>query len=473
MSDDDKKLSDLTKKDLIEIGRESNRYHSRKNEYLTRHLGIKVEEIVVVTEYLSKYEQIVQLAMFDDFMKLTGLSIDLMVDIVDGNNVYPFEYRDIEVDRGKNIKVIDSGFIFMTHKDGWKVVLQCSEWSIDRYKVKLHVRLEQQAWAVDFLSQWKKYAEEHNILRGKKINPSFRHLELKNEYTWDSVILPEKTKAELRRNVDLLFGSLEVYKKNGLTFKRGLILKGEPGTGKTLIGKILCNTLKDVTFIWVTPGHLTESDNVKIVCDMARHLAPAVLFLEDVDLYGAHRERENRSILGELMNQLDGLIENEFVVVVATTNRAEELEEALRNRPGRFDRVVDVPKPDADCRKKMFTLYTEKLNVAVKDRGRFMDVLVEKTEGYTGAHVKELVNSAIISAIDNKSLDANDMVVLKPSHFLQNVPRVKAKKISPVGFAETKEKARPRFTDDDDDDIDWRQIDEEYDSQQGRPSTNG
>ena len=472
MTDDEKKLTDLTKKDLIEVGRESNRWQSRKNEYLTKHLGINVEDIVVVTEYLSKYEQIVQLAVFDDFIKLSGLAIDFTVEM-DGNHLYPFEYRDIEVDVGKNIKVIDSGYIFMTHKDGWKVVLQCSEWSVDRFKVKIHVRLEQQTWVVDFLSQWKKYAEQHNILRGKKINPHFRHLKLTNEYSWDSVILPEKTKAELRRNVDLLFGSLDVYKKNGLTFKRGLILKGEPGTGKTLIGKILCSTLKDVTFIWVTPGHLTESDNVKIVCEMARHLAPAVLFLEDVDLYGAHRERENRSILGELMNQLDGLIENEFVVVVATTNRADELESALRNRPGRFDRVVDIPKPDADCRKKMFALYLEKLNVVVKDKDKFIAVLVEKTEDYTGAHVKELVNSSIISAIDGKSLDAEDKVILKPSHFLQNVPRVKAKKISPVGFAESREERKPRFTDDDDDDIDWNEVDREYGGEQGRPSTGG
>jgi len=461
MTAENKKINELTKSDLVEVLREGNKWETRKYEYLSTHLGIAVENIVVVTGYLTKYEQIIQLAIFDDYIKQQGLTINFALEI-DGNHRHPFEYTDMEIGKGKNIKVIDSGYIFMTHSEGWPIVLHCSEWAVDRFKVKLHVKGEQQGWAIEFFAGWKKYAETHNVLRGKKINPAFRYLDLKEKYTWDSIILPEKLKAELQRNIDLLFSNIEVYKKNGLTFKRGLILKGVPGTGKTLIGKILCATLTDVTFIWVTPGHLTESSDVKTVCEMARSLAPAVLFLEDVDLYGGHRERENRSILGELMNQLDGLIANQFVVVIATTNRAEELEEALRNRPGRFDRVIEILKPDIDCRRKMLELHLLGLNLAIKNAVGLMERLAERTDGFTGAHIRELVNSAVISAIDEKSLDAESKVILRPSHFLKNIERVKAQKINPVGFEESQKKA-PKFRDfPEDDEADWSAIDEEY-----------
>lgn len=427
----------LTKKDWIDVARES-RNRTVESEYIERHLGAKIGETVVVSNHWSVYERTVQQAAFEDYLTEQGYVIDQKV-LIDDERVRSFEYTEIEIDEGVYIKIPDRGYFFLTNKDGLKLVIHFDEFGYHRYKMWIYVGHSLQALAKEFIKGLADYSKVHNVLRGRRLSPSLNYVKTSPAHTWDSVILPATVRAELKRNIDLIFDNIDIYKKNGMTFKRGIILKGEPGVGKTMIGKILCNVLKGITFIWVTPGDLTEVGRIKTTCELARSLAPSVLFLEDIDLYGGHRERENRGILGELMNQLDGVIENEFVVVIATTNRAEELEAALRNRPGRFDRVIDVPKPDEDCRKKMLDLFLGNIKIKVTDKGKLIDALVKKTEDFTGAHVKELVNSAIISAIDQKCYDADGIVELKVEHFQENFERVKAKKMEPgVGF-----KAKP------------------------------
>jgi transitional endoplasmic reticulum ATPase len=144
----------------------------------------------------------------------------------------------------------------------------------------------------------------------------------------------------------------------------------------------------------------------------------------------------NASLLGELMNQLDGLVENHYVVVIATTNKVDALEKALRNRPGRFDRVIDIPPPDNAARLKMLELYANKHKMEDVNLAE----IAEKTEKYTGAHIKELVNTAIITAIDENSFDTEGMVILKQEYFTKNIAKVRNKKIQPaIGFGSSKE----------------------------------
>jgi len=214
------------------------------------------------------------------------------------------------------------------------------------------------------------------------------------------------------------------------------MLKGIPGTGKTKIGKVICNTIGDeVTFIWVTPGDIDSTSKVKAICELARGTAPSVLFLEDIDLYSKHRDLEpNKGLLGELMNQLDGLIENEFVIVIATTNYPDNVEDAIRNRPGRFDRIIDVSIPDIECRERMLNLFLKERSVEAEDVSKLIKELAKSTEGFTGAHMKELVNSAIISAIDDNSLDG-DRIIIKEEHFLKNIELVRTKEIKALGFS--------------------------------------
>jgi len=245
------------------------------------------------------------------------------------------------------------------------------------------------------------------------------------------LILPAELKDTLRSNICNLFDKLELYRKNKIVFKRGLILSGVPGTGKTLLGKILCSQI-DAAFIWVTPKFLTDAKQVSNICTMARELSPSVLFLEDIDLYGTSRHQTaDKSVLGELMNQLDGLIENQYVIVIATTNDEESMEKALKNRPGRFDRIIKIPEPDEVCRLKMLELFTKNLTLDGLD----LKAIAKKTASFTGAHMKELVTTAVMNAMDKNSLDKDSNVILTKDHFSSSViSLVKAREFKSIGY---------------------------------------
>ena len=189
------------------------------------------------------------------------------------------------------------------------------------------------------------YVEEHNCLKGHKLDANGRFLRLVREYTWDCVYAAPKLLATIRRNTQGFLDRLEMYRRYRLPTRRGVLLHGRPGTGKTLIGKILCSQLRG-TFIWVRPGNVCNVGCITSVFEMARDLSPSLVFFEDLDLFGAKRNFHGFGglILGELLNQMDGLKENDGIVVVATTNDLESIEPALKDRPSRFDCVLEVPE---------------------------------------------------------------------------------------------------------------------------------
>ena len=129
-------------------------------------------------------------------------------------------------------------------------------------------------------------------------------------------------------------------------------------------------------------------------------LEPATVILEDVDLIAEDRARQHPAcmpILFELLNQMDGLAEDSDVLFVLTTNRPEVLEPALAARPGRIDLAIEVPLPDADGRRRLFSLYAQGLRVAVP-----FDPWVRRTEGVSGAFIRELLRKAALYAADDR-----------------------------------------------------------------------
>ena len=187
------------------------------------------------------------------------------------------------------------------------------------------------------------YVETHNSLKGHKLDADGKFLSLKRDYTWDCIYAEPVLMAAIRRNTQGFLDRLETYRRYGLPTRRGVLLHGSPGTGKTLIGKILCCQLRD-TFIWVRPGNVCVPRGITSVFSMARDLSPSLVFFEDLDLFAAKRNHHGFGdlMLGELMNQMDGVKENDGIVVVATTNDLEAIEPALRDRPSRFDCVLEV-----------------------------------------------------------------------------------------------------------------------------------
>jgi len=260
-----------------------------------------------------------------------------------------------------------------------------------------------------FFDQWVTFSRRNNYLFGRAFFANGDLIERKRRYGWTDIVLPEETRQAIQTHVGDFLAHREQLKRLGAKPRRGIILSGPPGTGKTLIGKILADTL-GVSFLWVTPRHIDSVRSFADLLSLARFIAPTVIFLEDLDLFAEERDRGGWMGLGELMNQLDGAVDNEDIVTIATTNRLDVIEKALRNRPGRFDRVLTIDVMDKVCRGQMVAKLLKPAQISAEDTG----YLVCATDGYTGAQIEELINTLFIWAVNannqNTQPDKNGQV---------------------------------------------------------------
>jgi ATP-dependent 26S proteasome regulatory subunit len=204
----------------------------------------------------------------------------------------------------------------------------------------------------------------------------------------EEVILPDKTLSLLERNVTRFVEQRGQLQKMQLSLKKGLLFYGPPGTGKTHTIHYLASQLKDHTTLLITAGQVGL---LQEYMQLARFLQPAMVVLEDVDLIArartAMRNACEESILNQLLNEMDGLREDAQVLFVLTTNRPDQLEQALTSRPGRIDQTIEFPLPDDDGRRKLIKLYGAGLNLDEE----LLALLVKKTKGGSGAFMKELM----------------------------------------------------------------------------------
>ena len=212
-------------------------------------------------------------------------------------------------------------------------------------------------------------------------------LRLERQYSWDELFLAPELKRELQREVEWFFASRELYDQMKLPYRRGLLLHGLPGTGKTLFGKVLASLNREVAFIWVTARDVATAKSVYEIFERARGCRRAIMFFEDLDFYASQRSGAGRDdVLGELLIQLDGMHSNEGLFVVATTNDLAVIEPAIRDRPSRFDRTIEIAPAPEDVRLSHLHHLLAPFGV---DQA-LLAPLGRKTEGLTGAQLQEL-----------------------------------------------------------------------------------
>lgn len=206
-------------------------------------------------------------------------------------------------------------------------------------------------------------------------------------------MLPTETLTAVRRQVVEVARHKQQLLAAGQHLKRGLLLYGPPGVGKTHTVRHLTSSLTDTTVIQLTGNALHL---VAEACSVARALQPSMVVIEGVDLIAEDRGMHpGQHPLFQLLNEMDGLAEDADVVFVLTTNRADLLEPALAARPGRIDQAVELTLPDAAARRQLFELYRGDLTV---DESR-LDDLLERTRGVTASFLKELLRrAAVLSA---------------------------------------------------------------------------
>lgn len=203
------------------------------------------------------------------------------------------------------------------------------------------------------------------------------------------IVLADEHIEVLRRNVIDLHTRREILEANGVPPRRGVLLHGPPGTGKTYACRYLCGKLDGVTRIFVTGSSL---QNVSAVFSFARLLQPSLLFLEDVDLVFASRDINlYSSALGDLLDQMDGLRSHENVNVILTTNAIDRLEAAIKDRPGRISQCVYMGAPAPPQRRRFLA---HQLREHATD-GIDIEALVRKSDGATQAFLKEWTRRAI------------------------------------------------------------------------------
>jgi ATP-dependent 26S proteasome regulatory subunit len=185
------------------------------------------------------------------------------------------------------------------------------------------------------------------------------------------------------------------------------LLHGPPGTGKTLTAMYVVGRVPGRTTILLTGEALGL---IEPSVALARLLQPSLVVLEDVDLIAEERTDQSvgtNAVLFELLNQMDGLTDDADVIFLLTSNRPELLEPALASRPGRIDQAVEIPLPDEECRRRLFSLYSEGMRVEVDELDRF----VERTRGVSGAFIRELLRKAALFAADE-----GDELVVRDRH---------------------------------------------------------
>jgi hypothetical protein len=257
-----------------------------------------------------------------------------------------------------------------------------------------------------FLAEIGRLMAVHNVYRGRVLEVGGAHwggpsLEVRElpKVTRDGIVLPEGILERIERHT-LKFGEeADRLRQAGRHVKRGLLLHGAPGTGKTLTAMYLANRMPDRTVLILTGAGLGA---IGPACEMARALAPSMVVMEDVDLVALERdEYESSALLFELLNEMDGMQQDLDVVFLLTTNRPDRLEPALASRPGRVDMAVELPLPDADGRRRLIALYSQGLEL----RATNLPDVIERSAGASPAFIRELLRRAVLLAVDSANGD--------------------------------------------------------------------
>ena len=236
----------------------------------------------------------------------------------------------------------------------------------------------------------------------------------KSKMTFDDVAGLEEEKHEMIEIVDFLKNP-DRFNQMGAKIPRGVLLCGQPGTGKTLIAKAIAGEA-DVPFISMSGSEFIEmfaglgASRVRKLFEKAKKISPCIIFIDEIDAIGSRRnsnggaESENNQTLNQLLVEMDGFDTDETIIVLAATNRPEMLDKALL-RPGRFDRRITIGLPDMRGREAI-------LNIHAKDKKFAEDVnlksIAEDTAGFTGADLANILNeSAIIATINNHDAITN------------------------------------------------------------------
>jgi cell division protease FtsH len=318
------------------------------------------------------------------------------------------DYAHLPVAPDTELACVSCGFYLGREgTERFAVLLRGPRDEYGRNKVEIEVLGRDKEFADRLLAEIDALIREHNIFRGQVLSfegSEFRHglgpfrFHRRPGLSRADIVLPDGLLERVERQVVGVARRREQLRAAGQHLRRGLLLYGPPGTGKTHTIRYLLSHLPQFTVV-ILAG--TSIGAIGPACALARMLQPALVVLEDCDLIAESRDHGGgeQPLLFQVLNEMDGLGADADVAFLLTTNRADLLEPALVQRPGRVDLAVEIPLPDADGRARLLALYGAGLGLGEE----ITDEVVARTEGTTASFTKELVRRSVLIAAERES----------------------------------------------------------------------
>lgn len=341
----------------------------------------------------------------------------------------PPRFDRVEVDSQSSRLGLHSGLVLFSFEDK-PMYAFCRRTSDYEPKYKLSVVARDTDDAERLLQAFAEYENRRSIFRGRLLRPKLDYMNRIKEaeilefsdVAWSDVVLPETLRERLQHDVLDYVSRADALQQNNIELKRGILFYGPPGTGKTFVCNLLASQLTGFTSILVAGSNLMLPEGV---FRLARKLSPALIFFEDIDLIGSERDvNPLRTVLGSLLNELDGLPKSEQIIVVFTTNKLEVLEDALAQRPGRVDLLLQFPLPEASLRERLIELYRGNAEMDYAD----VQTIVNATAGATPAFLRELMKQSVFQSIQDGAVDDSGIAQVAKKHIDAAFARVEAQK---------------------------------------------
>jgi len=310
------------------------------------------------------------------------------------------DYTAVDIDYDKNENTLSTGYMLLEKEDCCRVVISLK---IDyHYSASVVIVSNRKKVVREFEAGINELAQGKSLYQGKKIQTgaSIHFLKLPAK-TWDDLALDPPLKAEIRTNTIDFLNRREELGRYGIPPRRGVMLAGAPGTGKTLIAKIIMNESPGITCISAMTSHLVHVPYIHELYALARDLKPSIVFLEDIDLIGEDRRSAKGPALPALLAELDGMEECAEVVTIASTNFLESIDDALRKRPSRFDRIIQLPLPSLEQRRGFVQYLARKIPMS----SDVQEHMAYGTENLTPAQIQEVAYSLVIEHKHNHLCD--------------------------------------------------------------------
>lgn len=395
---------------------------------LREHLGAQAGALDIVDERWNSYEQVNVQAGLDAWLADRAAEREHRIVGVTGFQHHLFGLADLMTSTpqwemhgprpgnvarqnlasgpgGETRACLRCALVLVTEEDSRSVIfVRGAEMDSGQPQAVLQIVSTQEGRAAEIAADVRALILQHNVFRRQVLsfgNEVFGHGESilnfheRRQMSAGDLILPDETLAGIERQVVGVARHRAALRSAGQHLKRGLLLYGPPGVGKTHTVRYLISKLSDLTIIQVT-GQSLEA--IGQACAIARTLEPSMVVVEDVDLIAEDRGMYpgEHPLLFQLLNEMDGLAEEADVVFLLTTNRADLLEPALASRPGRVDQAVEIGLPDDAARRRLFHLY--RAGLEIDESG--LDEVLQQTAGVTASFIKELIRRAAVWAAE-------------------------------------------------------------------------